>query len=107
MKKIFAFAFVGLALSGVVASSVSCTPGEVNTVNTVVKDVVDTAQFVCIMASPLTDAQALAIACNLVKEGEKVEPTVLAFIDQLIAQRETLKKAGYSYDKPTAKWSKP
>lgn len=69
-----------------------------------VRDVVSAASFACVESSGITDAKELATACLIVREAAELTPAILLFVDKLIAQRETLKTAGYHLDKPTARW---
>lgn len=84
----------------------ACTPAEINTTNAVANDTVNFAEFACIEATALTDAPAVATVCGFVKTVSDASPALLAFIDKLIARREALKAAGYSYDKQGAIWKK-
>jgi hypothetical protein len=93
VKRLIPFAFVALL--------VGC-PGW--GAKTIASDVVTAAQFVCVEASALSDAKEVALACQIVDEVAKLTPEIVAFIEKLIGQRETLKAAGYHYDKPAAKW---
>lgn len=71
---------------------------------TVASDVVTAAQFACVEAAMLTDAKEVALACQIVDEAAKLTPGIVAFIEQLVGQRQALKAAGYRYDKSAAKW---
>mgnify|MGYP006267132805 CR=1 FL=1 len=86
---------------------VSCDPKDVQKVDTVIRDVVNAAQFACIEASVVTDSREVALACEIVKTVADATPEVLAFVEKLITRREMLRRAGYEYDKPRAAWKKP
>ena len=90
----------------IVSSVVGCTPAQVNTVNTVATDVVDAAEFGCIMTSTFVTAPEVVLACKIVDTIDKATPALLSFVDSLIAQRETLKQAGFAYNMNAAKWEK-
>jgi hypothetical protein len=84
----------------------ACTPAQVQTVNTVVTDTVDFAEFGCVMASPLMKSQELVLVCGIVKTISDATPGLLQFIDTLIEQREMLKKNGMMFDTNQKKWMK-
>lgn len=83
-----------------------CTPAQVQTVNTVVSDVVNAAEFGCIMSTTLTNSSDVALACGIVKTIDQATPGLLSFIDSLIQQRLALLANGYMFDKTAMKWSK-
>lgn len=87
------------------APTEGCTPAQVKTVNTIANDVISFAQYSCIMASPLLTSPQLAVACAIVTDVANASPALLDFLDKLIGQRESLKRAGYAYD--GVKWNKP
>jgi hypothetical protein len=93
-------------VSLIAAFLLACTPAQVNTVNTIATDTVNAAEFACIEASPLTTSPEIAVACKVVDTIDKASPGLLSFIDSIIAQREALKSAGFSFDASSAKWSK-
>lgn len=70
------------------------------------KDIVTVASLACAESSALTDAKELAATCLVVAKIEQLTPEILQFVDKLIAQRETLKAAGYHLDKRAARWVK-
>lgn len=78
----------GLLLAG---SSVSCTPQEAKTAETVTLDL---AQMACIEASTLTTAAAVLDGCKIV---QTLTPSLEAFFNDLIAQREAAKRAGFHW----------
>jgi hypothetical protein len=99
MKKI---AFIAPLLPLLLA----CTPAQVNTVNTVITDAVNSAQFACIEASPLTTAPEVVLACKIVNAIDQATPGMLSFVDSLIAQRQALLASGFAFDKQSATWKK-
>lgn len=97
MKRFVAMVALGATLAG-------CPAGW--NAKTVAADVVTAAQFACIEATAVSDAKEVALACQVVAEAAKLTPEIVAFIEQLLGQRDALKAAGYRYDKATAKWAK-
>lgn len=88
----------------ILVAIIACTPAQVQTVNTVVNDVVDATEFACIMASPVLKSQELVLVCGIVKDISQATPGLLQFIDTLIEQREMLKKNGLIYSKADQRW---
>lgn len=81
----------------------ACTPQQANTI---INSVLNDAEFICIEAGDFTSAPAAALACGIINGAQKLAPELEAFIDQIIAQAQVMKSAGYHFDKPTAKWVK-
>jgi hypothetical protein len=71
-----------------VVTGCSSTPLQIQNIENAV---LSAEQVACIFASSITDAPALAKACNI---ADAVLPTLLPLIEKLIGQREAAKRAG-------------
>jgi hypothetical protein len=82
---------VGLLLPGVglvshVASATGCSPAAQQEVKTVVDDVLTASQIACILATALTDANEVAVAC-------KIDSKLVPLITPLLEQKAAAKRA--------------
>jgi hypothetical protein len=100
-----------MSFSAVLAAAafvlLSCSPATDAKVNTAVNEGLNIAQLACIMASDLSGIAEIAVACDIIKQGEKAAPWIEQYIESMIGQRESLKKAGYKFDKAKVRWEPP
>lgn len=87
--------------------ALACSPATDAKVNTAVNEGLSIAQEICIMASELSGVAEVAVACDIIKQGEKTAPWVEQYIESLLGQRDALKKAGYKFDKAKVRWEPP
>lgn len=83
-------------LTAIPTLTINCTPAqqkEIKAVTSATAAVLSDAQIACVFASALTDAPALAKACSIVDNADKLLP----LITQLVGQREGAKKAGVTW----------
>jgi len=102
MKKFVA----SLALSASLLAGTSACPGDSTKINTAIEGALSFAQFACVQLSSSTSSAEVAVACKVVDEVAKLTPEVLAFVEQLISNREAAKRAGLTYD-AKAGWKRP
>ncbi len=83
----------------------ACTPAQQQTAKTVTVDVLNAAQYACVVTTDLIAVPEVAVACGIVKTAAELAPSLEGWLFQLLSDSQAMKRQGYSYT-PTKGWVK-